>query len=86
MDNFNKFVFILFGIVLLILVFTIVFVSITSNGYENDNKYNNGICIKCGGSYEYLGVVGYHDIHNLYFVYRCKNCNNIIRNKEYHGN
>ena len=67
MNKLNKFGFIMLGITSLLLIFTIISVSITSNRYENDNKYNNGICIKCGGSYEYLDAVGYRDIHDIYF-------------------
>ena len=63
MDKLNKFGFIMLGITGITLIFTIIFTSITSNRYENDNRYNNGICIKCGGSYEYLDAVGYRDIY-----------------------
>ena len=64
--------------IILVLAFLISVIIISSTtSHNNDIKtYNNGICSTCGGTYEFLTVVGHHATTN--YVYKCKNCNELI--------
>ena len=46
------------------------------------DKYNNGICRNCGGTYVFQNAVGHHAITD--YVYKCDKCGNLIEINTYY--
>ena len=69
--------------ILLVSLITIITISgiIAICVYNHNNQYNNGICTKCGGRYEFLQAVGH--FCETGFLYKCADCNNIIEIDNY---
>lgn len=52
---------------------------IVVNSYFDKYKvkqYNDGICLECGGEYEYFSVVSH--LNNTRYIYKCNKCNNVV--------
>lgn len=52
-----------------------------SNAIDS-SEYNNGICKRCGGKYEYIETVGAH--YGAVYIYGCNKCGNRIEQDHYH--
>jgi hypothetical protein len=56
---------------------------IAANETKKDIKlYNNGICSKCGGTYEYSQAIGHK--YETNYIYICNSCNNLIETDHYY--
>ena len=51
--------------------------------YNIKNNYNDGVCIECGGNYEFFQAIGRGN--KTYYLYKCKDCDYIIESKQYLG-
>ena len=68
-------------VIFLIFVFSLALFCSHIDRNHMDSLYNNGICLKCGGNYNFFTVVGHNSA--LYYVYMCDNCKNIVEMKDY---
>ena len=48
----------------------------------NENKYNNGLCINCGGTYEFKQAVGSYA--GIGYMYICNKCGRMIEINKYY--
>lgn len=60
------------------IAFALLWISKAVDSYQ----YNNGICRKCGGTYEYIETVGSY--HGAVYIYGCDKCKHRIEQDEYH--
>lgn len=76
-DKENFIAVLLFFIVAIGLILLAAFIGSSIREKAMINAYNDGICKKCGGKYEFLQAVD-----NGIFLYACNNCNNVVELKE----
>lgn len=66
---------------IIIFVLVTIFVILLETDIIPD-EYNNGICLECGGNYEFLTIIGHQ--HSNDYIYKCDKCGNIIEEPSYH--
>ena len=69
----SSFIAILLAIILILLVI---------NGIANYNKYNNGVCSWCGGTFKYEQAVGHR--YETRYLYICDKCGRSIEISQYY--
>lgn len=69
--------FLIIMISIILLITTVAYIGTSIEKASDNKKYNNGECYYCGhGHYELINVQREHG--NIYYFYKCNNCNVII--------
>ena len=70
-------------LLILILIVIVCYCVYSVNDYNIKNNYNDGVCIECGGDYEFFQAIGHYK--TPYYLYKCKDCDYIIESEQYFG-
>ena len=72
------------GIVIVLFVCVLLLVlMVLVHDNAGEQKYNGGVCMKCGGRYTFFQIVTIYCFRN--YAYVCENCGDLIETGRYYG-